>query len=137
MIGIVIVSHGDLGSAMIKSAELILGTQVGVFSVSVSSISLEVESFRHDIIEKIDEADNGEGVIVLTDLFGGTPSNISISLLGVKNIGIIAGVNLPMVLKLLTIRDQHKDLTISQASVVAAEAGKKQISVASHLVKSH
>jgi PTS system mannose-specific IIA component len=134
MIGLVIVSHGNLGDALIQSAEMILEKKERVFSVSVSSVSAEIDGMRDGLIEVIDEADTGGGVVVLTDLFGGTPSNLSISVLGIRNIEIIAGVNLPMLLKLLTLREQHPDISIAEASKLADEAGRGQISIASSLI---
>jgi PTS system mannose-specific IIA component len=134
MIGIVIVSHGKLGGALIKSAEMILARKEKIFSVSVSSVSTEIEEMRGSLLKTIDEANTGDGVIVLTDLFGGTPSNLAISALGIRDIEIIAGVNLPIVLKLLTLREQTPTLSLSDVCSQAAEAGKKQISIASRLV---
>lgn len=129
-----IVSHGKLGDALIKSAEMILERRENIFSISVSSVSTQVEEMRDDLLKAIDQANEGNGVIVLTDLFGGTPSNLSISALGIRQIEIIAGVNLPMVLKVLTLREQCPNIALNEACVIIEEAGKKQISIASHLV---
>lgn len=136
MIGIIIVSHGELGEALIKSAEMIFENASRIFAISIASVSVEADSFRKKLLDTIDEADEGNGVIILTDLFGGTPSNLAISALGIKNIEIIAGVNLPMVLKLLTLREQIPNISLADASILVAEAGKKQISIVSHLVRS-
>jgi PTS system mannose-specific IIA component len=132
MIGIVIVAHGELGRALADSAEMILGEKNEIVTVSIASISENVEKFRENILKAIDSANNGEGVVVFTDLFGGTPCNLSISTIGVKNVEIVAGVNLPMILKILTIKDQN--ISISEAANLAQEAGKKQITVVSELV---
>ena len=131
MIGIVIVSHGNLGTALSESAEMIFGEKNDIVTVSISSISENVETFRDEIVSAIDKADKGNGVIVLTDLFGGTPCNLSISVAGTKNIEIVAGVNLPMVLKLLTIIEQEKILSLKEIAEFAKDSGKKQISVVS------
>ncbi|MDR1907398.1 MAG: PTS mannose transporter subunit IID [Holosporales bacterium] len=131
MIGIVIVSHGQLGAALVESAEMILDRKENVFTVSVSSISAQVDKMRDDLLRIIDQANEGDGVVILTDLFGGTPSNLSISTLGIRNVEVVAGVNLPMVLKLLSLRERCPGISPSDACVLAEEAGKKQISIAS------
>ncbi|GHS91504.1 hypothetical protein AGMMS49949_02020 [Alphaproteobacteria bacterium] len=136
MIGIVIVTHGNLGEEMMNSAAMILGeTAKTVFSVSVSSVSAKIEEMRDNLLSVIDEAEEGQGAVVCTDLFGGTPSNLSISILGIRNVEVIAGVNLPMLLKLLTLREQCPSLDLKDVCVLAEEAGKKQISIASNLIK--
>jgi PTS system mannose-specific IIA component len=135
MIGVVIVSHGNLGRSLAESAEMILGEKNDIFAISISSVSDNVEVFRKDILETIDKAETGNGVIVFTDLFGGTPCNLAISVFEVKNIEIIAGVNLPMVLKLLTLRSQNKDISIEDAAIAVENAGKRQISIVSDFVK--
>ncbi|MDR1208259.1 MAG: hypothetical protein LBJ89_02815 [Holosporales bacterium] len=131
MIGIVIVSHGQLGTALVDSAEMILDRKCKIFTMSVSSISANVDQMRDELLNVIDQANEGKGVIILTDLFGGTPSNLSISALGIRNVEVVAGVNLPMLLKLLMLRDSCPEVSISEACMLAEEAGKKQISIAS------
>jgi PTS system mannose-specific IIA component len=131
MVGIVIVSHGQLGAALVDSAEMILDRKEKIFSVSVSSVSTKVEQMRDDLLQVIDQANEGSGVIILTDLFGGTPSNLSISALGIRNVEVVAGVNLPMLLKLLMLREQCSEISLEDACILAEEAGKKQISIAS------
>ncbi|MDR0633293.1 MAG: PTS sugar transporter subunit IIA [Holosporales bacterium] len=135
VIGVVIVSHGNLGLSLAESAEMILEEKNDIFAVSISSVSDNAEVFRKNILEAIDRADTGSGVIVFTDLFGGTPCNLAISAFGVKNIEIIAGVNLPMVLKLLNLRNQNKDISIKEAVNCVETAGKKQISIVSEIIK--
>lgn len=135
MVGIVIVSHGDFGTALIRSAELIFEHPVKVFPVSISSLTVPVSNLRNDLLAVIDQANEGDGVLVLTDLFGGTPSNLSISALGVRPIEIIAGVNLPMVLKALSLREQFPAMSLTEVSGLVEEAGKKQISIASRALE--
>ncbi|MDR0631243.1 MAG: hypothetical protein LBF66_01575 [Holosporales bacterium] len=131
MIGIVIVSHGQLGAALVDSAEMILDKKCKIFSMSVSSVSAQVDKMRDDLLTIIDQANEGRGVIILTDLFGGTPSNLSISALGIRNVEVVAGVNLPMLLKLLMLRESCPEVALGEACMLAEEAGKKQISIAS------
>lgn len=136
MIGLVVVAHGDLGGALVKSAEMILGPQGRVYCVSISSLSVQIEDLRDDLLVMIDKAEDGQGVLLLTDLFGGTPSNLAISTLGIRNVEVIAGVNLPMILKALTLREQSQDLSLQEVCRLSEEAGKKQISVVSELIDS-
>lgn len=135
MIGIVIVSHGDFGEALIRSAEMIFEHPARVFAISISSLATPVNDLRDDLLTIIDQANEGEGVLVLTDLFGGTPSNLSISALGIRPIEIIAGVNLPMILKALSLREQFPAMPLSEFSVLVEEAGKRQISIASRALE--
>lgn len=136
MLGIVIVTHGDLGESLIKSASMIFGEiTTPVHAVSIASISMEAEPFRQNLLTAIDHANAGDGVLVLTDLFGGTPSNLAISALSLKNIEIIAGVNLPMVLKALTLSNPQYPVSLAEASTLVEEAGKKQISIVSQLIR--
>jgi PTS system mannose-specific IIA component len=137
MIGIIIVSHGQLGQGLIESAEIILGNKKNILAISLSGKTEFIEQMRNKLIEEIDKIDEGQGVVLLTDLFGGTPCNLSLSVLGVRKIEIIAGVNLPIVLKLLTVRDSYPNISLNDACVLAEESGKKQISIASHLISSN
>lgn len=134
MIGVVVVGHGGLGAALLESASMILGPQMSVFSVSISSLSIQMEGVRQELLSVIDQADQGEGVLLLTDLFGGTPSNLAISTLGIRKVEVIAGVNLPMLLKALTLREQEPVLSLQEICRLSEEAGKRQISVVSTLV---
>lgn len=134
MIGFVVVAHGGLGRALIDSAEMILGQQECVFDVSVSSLSMKIDDLREELLEIIDKADQGDGVLVFTDLFGGTPSNLAISTLGIRNVEIIAGVNLPMLLRGLILRGQNPRCTLQEVCHRTEESGRKQISIVSDLV---
>lgn len=135
MIGLVIVAHGDLGAALIRSAEMIFERPEKVFSVSISNLSSQVEALREDLLKVIDQANEGDGVLVMTDLFGGTPSNLSISALGIRPIEIIAGTNLPMVIKALSLREQFPNMPLAEVSTLVEEAGKRQISIASRTLE--
>ncbi|MDR0625425.1 MAG: PTS sugar transporter subunit IIA [Holosporales bacterium] len=130
MVGFVIVSHGKLGKALVESANLILGTQNDIHTISVSYLSQNAVTIRKDIINAIDAADDGDGVVVFTDLFGGTPCNLASSLLSLKKIEVVAGVNMPMILRVLTLEPQ-KQYTLREVAELAKEAGQKQISIVS------
>ncbi|MDR2464258.1 MAG: PTS sugar transporter subunit IIA [Holosporales bacterium] len=136
MIGIIIVSHGKLGQGLIESAEIILGRKKNIVALPLSGETELIEQMRNKLVEEIDKIDEGQGVVLLTDLFGGTPCNLSLSILGVRRIEIIAGVNLPIVLKLLTVRDSYPNIDLNDACILAEKSGKKQISIASHLIAS-
>jgi len=106
MVGIVIVTHDDLAKQLLETAKKIVGeaTQATTLSITVNK---EVEQTRNELLQAILSVDTGHGVLILTDMFGGTPSNISLSFLNEKNIEVLTGVNLPMLIKLLslTVRD--------------------------------
>lgn len=130
MLGIVIVSHASLADAFINSAEFILGPQENLASLSVPSDD-NPESIRQELCTLIDRVNTGDGVVVLTDTFGGTPSNIAISCLQEQVVEVIAGVNLPMLIKLLSVRHQ---LFVTKAVQAAVEAGRQYITIASELL---
>ena len=129
-VGIIIVSHADYGSAMLRTAEFILGPQSDCSSISVD-VAHEVSETVRRLTDAAQRLDKGAGVIILTDMFGGTPSNLAISLLGRPNLEVIAGVNLPMLIKLASVR---KAKGVGEAVDLAQEAGRKYISVASRLL---
>lgn len=133
MIGIVLVAHGNIAQSFFDVVELISGSQKSFRALAISAAD-NIELKRSNLMDVIDAVDEGDGVIVLTDLFGGTPSNLAISVLGVKHIEVIAGVNVPMILKLLSIRDKD-DLETCVNKVVAE--GQKQIRIASEFLKSN
>lgn len=130
MLGIIIVSHVGLAEAFIKSAEFILGPQENVVSLSVPSDD-NPESVRQELCTLIDKVNTDNGVIILTDTFGGTPSNIAISCLQQHVVEVIAGVNLPMLIKLLSVRQQGSVTKTAQAAV---EAGRQYITIASEFL---
>lgn len=130
MIGLLLVSHGRLADEMKAAMEHVVGAQDAVETVCIFPND-DMESRREEIQEKLDAVDKGEGVAVLTDMFGGTPSNLAISVMERKNIEVIAGMNLPMLIKLAQIRGTH---SLKESSELAQDAGRKYINVASALL---
>lgn len=130
MIGLVLVTHGRLAAEFITAMEHVVGPQEAVEAVSIGPDD-DMEERRKDIAKAIQTVDRGKGVIVLTDLFGGTPSNLAISLMKTENIEVIAGVNLPMLIRL---EGARKAMGVHAAVAAAREAGRKYISVASEIL---
>lgn len=130
MIGLVLVTHGRLAQEFIAAMEHVVGPQAQCLSVCIEAND-DMEVKRAEIATAAAEVDKGAGVILLTDMFGGTPSNLAISLLGRPNLEVIAGVNLPMLIKLASVR---KVKSVGEAVDIAQEAGRKYISVASRLL---
>ena len=130
MIGMVLVTHGRLAEEMIAAMEHVVGPQPNVAAVCIGPDD-DMERRRSDILESAKNVDDGSGVVVLTDMFGGTPSNLAISIMEKANIEVIAGVNLPMLIKLASVRRHEK---LAQAVSSAQEAGRKYINVASRLL---
>ena len=104
MIGIVLVTHGRLASEFRAALEHVVGPQKQIESIGIGPDD-DIEQRRQDIISAVAQVDNGAGVVVLTDMFGGTPSNLAISIMNGAHIEVIAGVNLPMLIKLASVRD--------------------------------
>jgi mannose PTS system EIIA component len=127
MIGMVLVTHGALAVEFKSALEHVVGPQELVETVAIGPDD-DMEERRNDILRCIDAADRGGGVIILTDMFGGTPSNLAISVMQNREIEVIAGVNLPMLVKLARIRGE---VAIKKAVKDAADAGRKYINVAS------
>ena len=115
MIGLVLISHGNMAREMKAAMEHVVGEQECVEAIGIFPQD-DMEQRRKEIIEKIDAADKGGGVVVLTDMFGGTPSNLAISIMEKKNIEVIAGMNLPMLIKLAQVR---KDASVNEAVLSA------------------
>jgi len=130
MVGVLVITHGDLGQELIKAAELIKGKYDGVLPVSVDS-NKGVEDIKKEITSAIKKVDKGEGVLILTDLFGGTPSNIALSFLKEGKVEVVTGVNLPMLLKL----DIRKEKNLTELSYFIKDYGRKNISLASEILK--
>ncbi len=130
MIGMVLVTHGRLADELIAALEHVVGPQKGTLAVCIGPDD-DMEKRRADILDCVAKADEGEGVVLLTDMFGGTPSNLAISIMGKANVEVIAGVNLPMLIKLASVRG---DQPLKAAVVAAQEAGRKYINVASKLL---
>ena len=130
MIGLVVVTHGRLAEEFILAMEHVVGPQKGVRAICIGPED-DMERRRRDILKACAEVNEGEGVILLTDMFGGTPSNLAISVMEQTNAEVIAGLNLPMLIKLASVRTREN----LEASVAAAqEAGRKYIPVASYVL---
>ncbi|OWK32760.1 PTS system mannose-specific EIIAB component [Sphingomonas mucosissima] len=130
MIGLVLVTHGRLADEFVTAMEHVVGPQQQVLTVAIGPDD-DMEARRADIRAAIAEVDSGRGVIVLTDLFGGTPSNLAISLMERGRIEVIAGINLPMLIRLESAR---RKMGVAAAVAAAREAGRKYISVASEVL---
>ncbi len=130
MIGLVLVTHGALAREFIVAMEHVVGPQERVVPVCIGPDD-DMEEKREDIAKAIAEVDGGNGVIILTDLFGGTPSNLAISLMKSERIEVIAGINLPMLIRL---EGARKTMDVRAAVAAAREAGRKYISVASEVL---
>ena len=130
MIGLVLVTHGGLAVELISALEHVVGPQDYIASICIGPDD-DIEFCRADIKKAVGDVSTGSGVIILTDMFGGTPSNLAISVMDNKNIEVITGINLPMLVKLVSIRSK---LDLKEAVTKAQEAGKKYIKVASHLL---
>ena len=131
MIGLVLVTHGRLADEFVAAMEHVVGEQAAVRAVCIGSDD-DMERRRNDILEAVEQVDRGAGVVVLTDMFGGTPSNLAISVMEAGHVEVIAGVNLPMLIKLASVRDGG---SLDSAVAAAREAGRKYINVASSLLK--
>ena len=130
MIGLLLVSHRHLAEEMKAVMEHVVGPQEFVETVSIFPTD-DMEQRRIEIQDKIKTLNTGDGVIVLTDMFGGTPSNLAISMMNHDNIEVLAGMNLPMLIKLAQVRSTH---SLNEATLCAQEAGKKYINAASVLL---
>ena len=130
MIGIVLVTHGILALEFISAMQHVVGKQEQVEAVCIGPED-DMEMRREEILKKAGEVNSGSGTIVLTDMFGGTPSNLAISIMDRAPVEIIAGINLPMLIKLASLR---KDKSLKEAVEGAQEAGKKYINIASQLL---
>ena len=130
MIGMVLVTHGRLAVEFIAALEHVVGKQQQVAAVC-NGPDDDMEQRRQEILDKVGEVDGGSGMVVLTDMFGGTPSNLAISIIAKARIEVIAGVNLPMLIKLASVRGTEN---LAKAVESAQEAGCKYINVASKLL---
>jgi PTS system mannose-specific IIA component len=130
MIGIVLVTHGRLAVEFRAALEHVVGPQQQIEAVTIGPED-DVERRRRDIIEAVKQVDSGDGVVILTDMFGGTPSNLSISVMNQPRVEVLAGINLPMLVKLAKVRC---DCPLAEAVTQAQEAGRKYITVASRVL---
>ncbi|MFM8646886.1 MAG: PTS sugar transporter subunit IIA [Methylocystis sp.] len=130
MIGMVLVTHGQLACEFRAALEHVVGPQKQLISISIGPED-DMERRRTDIINAIHEADSGDGVVVLTDMFGGTPSNLAISVMNGGNVEVLAGINLPMLIKLASVRESAP---LDQAVLQAQDAGRKYVYIASKVL---
>ena len=131
MIGIVLVTHGRLAAEFIAALEHVVGPQRSIGAICIGPDD-DMEQRRKDILEGVAAVDEGDGVVLLTDMFGGTPSNLAISVMDAANVEVIAGVNLPMLIKLASVREGS---SLSAAANSAQKAGRQYINLASSLLK--
>lgn len=131
MLSLVIVTHGNLATEFVNALEHVMGPQKEVFAFCIHPDD-DMEKKRADLLRLFKAQEGSEGVVVLTDMFGGTPSNLSLSLLDHANVEVIAGVNLPMLIKLASIRDK---VDLADAVTQAQEAARKYINVAGKLLE--
>ena len=130
MIGLVLVTHGNLANEFVSAMQHVVGPQAQVETVCIGPED-DMEVRRREIENKVKTTDSGEGVILLTDMFGGTPSNLALSMMDKANVEILAGMNLPMLIKIASLR---KDNSMKKTVEAAQEAGKKYINIASQLL---
>jgi mannose PTS system EIIA component len=130
MIGLVLVTHGRLAVEFVAALEHVVGPQERVHAVCIGADD-DIEGRRAEIVSAIREVDDGTGVVVLTDMFGGTPSNLAISCMSRPKVEVLAGINLPMLVKLAKVRATEP---LAEAVAAAQEAGRKYINVASQLL---
>jgi PTS system mannose-specific IIA component len=130
MIGIVLVTHGRLAEEFVAAIEHVVGPQEAMRSICIGPDD-DIEQRRTEIIDAVATVDQGAGVVMLTDMFGGTPSNLAISIMAEEHVEVIAGVNLPMLIKLASVRGEKP---LADAVSCAQEAGRKYINIASRLL---
>jgi len=130
MIGMVIVTHGRLAEEFIAALEHVVGPQDNVAAVCIGPDD-DMEQRRMEILDRVGEVDQGQGVVLLTDMFGGTPSNLAISIMDKAKVEVIAGINLPMLIKLASVRGTE---SLPDSVRCARDAGQKYINVASALL---
>ncbi|MFY9642360.1 MAG: PTS sugar transporter subunit IIA [Rhodomicrobium sp.] len=133
MIGLIVVTHGNLAREFVAALEHVVGPQQQIKAISIFPND-DMEERRNAILEGAKSVSTGDGVIILTDMFGGTPSNLSISVMESGSIEVIAGVNLPMLVKLARIREEAQ---LPEALKQAQDAGRKYIHVASLVLNAH
>lgn len=131
MIGMVLVTHGRLAAEFIAALEHVVGPQKNIRAVCIGPDD-DMEQRRRDILECVEAVDDGSGVVLLTDMFGGTPSNLAISIMDNPKVEVLAGVNLPMLIKLASVRESEP---LATAVHNAAKAGRKYINIASGLLE--
>jgi len=131
MIGVVVITHGRLAQELLNTAELMIGPLPGVKAISIDSAAQSSNDIRRQLEAALREVNSGSGVIILTDMFGGTPSNLSLSFLGKKDVEVITGVNLPMLIKLIEYR---KSLNLQEIKAKVVHHGRENILIASQML---
>src|SRR5512136_547370 len=131
MVGVVLVTHPHLGEEFIRSAEMICGKMPRVLTVSIDTRK-EVEELRRGIAEALKKVDEGDGVLILTDMFGGTPSNMSLAFLQENRVEVLTGLNLPMMIKISNCREGRP---LKELARMVKEAGQKNINLASEILQ--
>ena len=130
MIGMVLVTHGHLATEFRAALEHVVGPQQAIATVTIGPDD-DMEARRQEIVDAVALVDAGQGVVLLTDMFGGTPSNLAISVMAGSNVEVVAGINLPMLIKLASVREVA---SLDQAVIQAQDAGRKYINVASRVL---
>ncbi|MBS7538782.1 PTS sugar transporter subunit IIA [Ancylobacter lacus] len=130
MIGLVLVTHGHLASEFRSALEHVMGPQSQIEAITIGPDD-DIEQRRKDILAAVESVNSGAGVVILTDMFGGTPSNLAISVMNAPDIEVVAGINLPMLVKLATVR---AEVPLDQAVAQAQDAGRKYINIASRVL---
>ena len=130
MIGMVLVTHGHLATEFRAALEHVVGPQRGIETITIGPED-DMEQRRQDIVSAVASVDTGQGVVLLTDMFGGTPSNLAISVMDRTRVEVVAGINLPMLIKLASVREVA---TLEVAVTQAQEAGRKYINIASRVL---
>jgi PTS system mannose-specific IIA component len=130
MIGMVLVTHGHLATEFRAALEHVVGPQKQIETITIGPED-DMEQRRKEIMAAVSHVDTGGGVVVLTDMFGGTPSNLAISVMEGPKVDVVAGINLPMLIKLASVREEA---SLEQAVIQAQDAGRKYISVASRIL---
>src|SRR5690349_21491894 len=131
MIGLILVTHGRLAEEFVSAMEHVVGPQTAIATVCIGP-SDDMEKRRKEIAASIKKVDSGAGAIILTDLFGGTPSNLAISLLDAGRVEVIAGINLPMLIRLAKARNS---MSVHDAAIAARDAGRNYITIASEYLR--
>jgi PTS system mannose-specific IIA component len=130
MVGLILVTHGSFGRALFETAESILGSLPECAVIEVD-MTRAMDVMLEEISQAVQEQESGDGVLILTDMFGGTPTNLSLSLLATTKIEVITGVNLPMVLKVMTMNEN----SLAKLASEAKNAGKQGIQVAGEVLR--
>ena len=130
MIGMVLVTHGRLAQEFVSALEHVVGPQTGIAAICIGADD-NMEQRRKEILDSVAKVDDGDGVVLLTDMFGGTPSNLAISVMSRPQVEVLAGINLPMLVKLAKVRDE---CPLQEAVLAAQEAGRKYVTIASRVL---